>query len=161
MVTSSMRHVMPVWMLIYIAKLVIWLQDQYIGVVALCKKYAFSILVWYVYTKRKNTSNVPKKQPKLLLAIAEDNSDDIDVTYEVSLFYRYDKLISVASLYRWLRGFNYSVKTIELIWQEDSMIYSSFINLHNDVELRTLREIPSGDMNITNLPKTRLVPESI
>lgn len=77
-----------------------------------------------------------------------------DITHLIKMFYIFDSIQSVASLYRWL-GKYMNVETtsfVEIIYSRRSILYAARINLNEDRELFNDVEIPHGSMDLDTLP---------
>jgi len=129
---------------------VLWLQDFYIWLIACGKKLAFAGLVKYrdLHTK---------KQTRVVAAHLLGRSDcakvNSDVSLETKLFYMFDRVLSCASMQRWLAGFGYkNAQQVNIMFLRGGVMYMSHIDLDNDLDLDTNETIIDGDITLSKLP---------
>lgn len=79
-----------------------------------------------------------------------------NITVEMQRFYKYDKIQSVASAYRWITKFHPAATNLHLMYKSSGDLRVSHIDLLNDVETLTGQEIPDGDLAINTLPNTSI-----
>lgn len=100
---------------------------------------------------------------RVLFAKIEIDEEPLDVTHLVYWFYVFNDVLSVASLYIWLERFIKlnNVTTIDMIYSKNNMLFASRIDLINDRELLTDRDIPYGCIELDELPNKVLVLSAV
>ncbi len=129
---------------------VLWLQDFYIWLVACGKKLAFAGLVKY---RNLHTRTQTRVVAARLLGESDCANVNSDVTFETKLFYMFDRVLSCASMQRWLAGFGYGrAEQMRVVFLRGGALYMSHIDLDNDRDLDTGENIIDGDMTLSKLP---------
>ncbi len=126
----------------YITCLTIYFHDIYCDVSSwLHNLYTVALCAYVAFLARR-------RSPHVLYAQLGDH----DVTLHVNVFYKNDKIISVASMHRWLSRFYPAPEILTLVYMRNLAVNMSKINLETDFEILTAQEIPSGDMELHVLP---------
>lgn len=121
----------------------LWCHDLYVDTRAGAYKLFVRLLVYLFMGKTYLGSD-------LLLATGHESGRDL--TSFVKLFYRFDRIISVASLYRWLAKFDNRDRYINLVFYRGNILMASRIDLDTDIEMITMSDIPNGDLILMKLP---------
>ena len=140
----------------FIICFVLWMQDRYIQVSSFLNTSWMLFMVYaclvasafdkYFYNKNQHT--------RIIRAVCCNTGQDI--THSIRYYYFSDPIKSCASLYRWLAKFGYTCTAIDIIYQHNQLIYASRVDLENDIDLNTGREIPFGDIKLYTLDGKQL-----
>jgi len=161
-------------------------QDIYIAAVAILVRYKLRAIMYgakmlsaldvqnhkllsaVLYTGEPPTSNsqVPNLTPETgiqsnsgQLVISRQSANNI--TYQLRAFYRFDRLLSVASLQRWLEDANYlsagQPSLLSIVYEHNNCnVYAAQIDLDYDIEQLSGKPIPNSSIELSNLPRVLL-----
>ena len=134
---------------IRMAYFVIWLQDVYISIVGRAYKYRIMFLVFLCQMMVKYNTSAAK------VLYASIYNTEIDITPIIQCYYLTDRILSVASMYRWLQKFNYEpLGCVNIIFIRNHLIQIAVIDLNEDREIGTNSEC--CDTDLENLPSANL-----
>lgn len=126
-------------------QIIFTLQDGYIWS---CEKLR-TIFVQILYA----TYFITRSPPKSSILYAYCN--DIDVTLIIKYFYYLDETLSVASMQRWLNKFKIKASKITIVFTNvvlnTTYVNTSQIDLNDEVELLTGKDIRSGDVSLNEI----------
>jgi hypothetical protein len=83
---------------------------------------------------------------------------DVCTTEIVRAYYKYDGIVSCASLARWLAKFHTPVNPIVLIHRSNSTLCVSVVDLETESILNTGQDAPMGDISLESLPTVQIWP---
>lgn len=145
------RRIYPTLIFIFLQ-----IQDAYIDFTSFIIKYwlLFIIFACKFYLQIKKIMSMFMQSNRTQLLYANIHNTTNDITTILRCFYSYDKILSCASLQRWLANFGYkNITKIDIVVCCEGIIYEMRINLHNEEEEITERDLPFGDISLSQLEK--------
>jgi hypothetical protein len=128
----------------------IWAHNQYIKVCSFCAKWILMIVYLHRMINWVYSALCTAKDIKIVCVMTRPGG--LDVTKEVSLYYLFDSIRSVASLHRWLAMYNVHDPHLDMVTARNGKIHVSRIDLLNDIEMFNKGPIHNGDMSMEKIP---------
>jgi len=132
---------------IYILPTAVRVHDYVLDVSDMVNAATLAVRVLIIKLTTRN-----KRFPRRYVVKATMYETSADVTYLVKYFYANAKIISVASMYRWLKRFIPDPKTVSVVFMRDGTLRASRFDLDSEMEYETGTYISGGDVSLKRLP---------
>ena len=130
---------------------ILFIQDVYIALCTGLNNVITFLSVLFIGIKMNMDNSMTFGCVKLMSAVC----DGKNVTSAVKYFYTYNSVHSCARMYMWLTKFGIEARTIEIITLPiNGSARISIIDLDDEVEVLTQRELLFGTLNIYDLPSS-------